>query len=132
MLDFDDSTAESAELEAVLPRNYAGGGITVQLYWMASTATTGNCAWGGAFERHDEASTDLDSDSFATEQTATEAAPGTTGQIQVTSIAFTDGAQIDSLAIGESFRFRVRRVAADVGDTMLGDAELLRIEARET
>ena len=50
----------------------------------------------------------------------------------MTTIAFTDGAQIDSLAVGESFRFKVTRKVADAGDDMAGDAEILRCEIKET
>lgn len=141
VLDFNDTTAESAVFGAVLPRHYAGGGITVTLLWMAggvalgdliTPLATGNVKWNAAFERHQVATDDLDADSFATAQTVTSAAPTTDGALQSTSIPFTNGAQMDSLAVGESFRIKVIRDAADGADTMTGDAELLRIELRET
>jgi len=142
VLDFDNTIAESALFGGILPRNYAGGGITVTVLWMAGGVAlvhdvttpfaTGNVKWNAAFERHQVGTDDLDTDSFATAQTATGAAPGTDGSVQSTSIPFTNGAQIDSLAVGESFRLKVTRDAADAGDTMTGDAELLRVELRET
>jgi hypothetical protein len=148
VLDFDGGTAESALFGGILPRNYAGGGITVTLLWMGGSAAllrdaiaggdiitplaTGNVKWNAAFERHQVATDDLDTDSFATAQTVTSAAPATDGSVQSASIPFTNGAQIDSLAVGESFRLKVTRDAADAGDTMTGDAELLRVELRET
>ena len=144
VLDFDNTTAESAVFGAVLPRHYAGGGITVTLLWMAGGAAllgdlmtptplaTGNVKWNAQFERHQVATDDLDADSFAAAQTVTSAAPSTDGALQSTSIPFTNGAQMDSLAVGESFRIKVIRDAADGADTMTGDAELLRIELRET
>jgi hypothetical protein len=148
VLDFDGTTAESAVFGAVLPRNYAGGGIIVTLLWMGGSAAllrdalsggdvitplaTGNVKWNAAFERHQVATDDLDTDSFATAQTVTSAATATDGSVQSASIAFTNGAQVDSLAAGESFRIKITRDAADGADTMTGDAELLRVELRET
>lgn len=132
VLDFDAAVDESITFETLLPRNYAGGGITALLVWAASTATSGNVRWLGAFERHQDETTDLDSDSFATAQGVTAAAPTTNGAPQYSEIAFTNGAQIDSLAVGESLRFKVTREATNGVDTMVGDAELLRVELRET
>jgi hypothetical protein len=130
VLDFDDTTEETAVFGGVVPHHYGGGGMTVILYWMATTATTGDVVWGAAFERDDEAGTDLDADSFATELTATETTPGTSGQVRTTEIAFTN-AQIDGLLAGESFRVKIARKAAAGGDTLSGDAELLRVELKE-
>ena len=132
VLDFDASTNESAVFGGVLPRHYAGGGITATFVWMASTATSGVCVWNGAIERHQASTDDLDSDSFAAAQAASGTAPGTSGQVLYTAITFSSGANMDSLAAGESFRLKVTRDAANVSDTMTGDAELLRIELRET
>lgn len=133
VLEFDAATAESAIFSAVLPRAYAGGGITASICWCADTAITGSVVWGVSIERAADETDDLDSDSFATEQTVTSAAPtGSAGQVQYASIAFTDGAQIDSIAIGERIRVKLRRVAADGSDDMAGDAQFISLELRET
>lgn len=130
-LDFDTTTQEAAIFTAVLPRHYAGGGITVYLHWAATTATTGTIGWDVAFERMSDATTDIDADSFATAQTVTAATvSGTSGVITVTNVAVTTGANIDSVAVGESFRLRIRRDVAN--DTAAGDAELLAVELKET
>jgi len=132
VLDFQAADPRAAIFGGVLPRNYAGGGITVRIYWMASTATSGGVKWNAQFERHESGTTDLDADDFAAAQTVTTAAPATSGAVQYTNIAFTDGAQIDSLAVGESFRLKIVRDTPDAGDNMAGDAQLLRVELRET
>jgi hypothetical protein len=132
VIEYDDTTAQSALFGSILPRNYSGNGITVTIVWMAKTAVAGNVMWGVSFERHQSGVTDLNADSFAAERTAVGAAPGTTGFPQYTAIAFTDGAQINSIAAGESYRLKLRRVAADGADTMVGNAEALRVEVRET
>lgn len=129
VLDFDASTDEDAIFGDVLPRHYAGGGLTVTIHWTATSATTGNVKWNAQVERMN---TDLDADSFAAAQTTTTATNGTSGIIATTAITFTDGAQMDSVAVGEAFRLKVTRDANDAGDTMTGDAELHRVEIKET
>ena len=65
VLDFDADTDESAVFRAVMPRNYGGGGITLTLYWSASTAITGNVVWKAAFRSFTDDGDDLDTKSFA-------------------------------------------------------------------
>lgn len=130
--DFDAAVNEILDFESLLPRNYAGGGLTVALVWSATTATTGVTRWLVSFERHQEDTTDIDTDSFAAAQSVNASAPATNGARAYDTVAFTDGAQIDNLVVGESFRLRVERDATNAADTMVGDAELARIEIRET
>lgn len=132
VLDFEAGNEKAIYFQAVLPRHYGGGGITAYVHWMASTATSAGVTWGGSFERLHEGGDDLDSDSFAAEQTASETTNGTSGKVTVTPIAFTSGAQMDSLAAGDAFRFKLARKVADAGDTMSGDAEVLAVELKET
>lgn len=131
VLNFDTTTQESAIFTGLLPRNYAGGGITVYVHWMAATATSGTIGWDVAFERMSDSTTDIDADSFAAAQTITAATvPGTSGVVSVTNVAVSNGANMDSIAVGDSFRIRIRR---DVGnDTATGDAQLLAVEMKET
>lgn len=133
-LDFDPSTDESAVFSGVLPRHYAGGGLTVRIYWAATSATSGTCRWNAAIERQDASGQDLDSDSFATAQAAGGSAPGTSGALLYTEITFTSGAQMDSLAAGERFRLKITRDADGTGgtDDMTGDAEVFAVEVKET
>ncbi len=132
VLDFDDGTDESVYFEGVLPRHYDGGGVTCSVVWMASSATTNAVVWAIQFERHQDDTDDLDSDGFAAAQTATATAPSASGEAGYDDIAFTDGAQMDSVAAGEHFRIKLYRDADAVGDTLSGDAELLAVEIRET
>ncbi|KKK66970.1 hypothetical protein LCGC14_2958730, partial [marine sediment metagenome] len=41
VLDFDATADESIEFGGFMPRHYGGGGITVTVGWMATTATGG-------------------------------------------------------------------------------------------
>lgn len=130
VLEFDAATDESIVFEGILPSNYSGGGITCVLQWAGDTATTGDVMWTTEFERR---ATDMDSDSFATVVAGAAAScNGTSGIPTYTSIAHTDGAQIDSLAVGEGFRFRVTRDANHASDTMAGDAVLIAVLLKET
>lgn len=129
VLEFDAATTEGGAFSGILPRTYQGGGLTVYLHWMGAAATSGNVVWGTAIERMN---TDLDSDSFATQQTATGAANATSGIETVTSIAHSSGANMDGAAAGDAIRLQVQRLGGDAGDTMTGDAQLLLIEVKET
>lgn len=134
VLDFDDTTDESAVFSAVLPRNYAGGGLTVYIHYAMTSATTGKVRWDAAFERIGDGQLDIDSDSFATAKSVNLAAvDGTSGNVDIASIAFTDGAEIDSVAVGELLRLQITRKPSDgTNDTAVGDAELLAVEVKET
>lgn len=129
-LDFDAATIEYANFSGILPAHYAGGGLTLKIHWSATSATSGNVVWNAAIEAI--ASLDIDADSFATAQTATGTANGTSGVETITTITFSSGANMDSLAAGGAFRLQVSRNATSGSDTMTGDAELLYMEILET
>lgn len=126
VLEFDAATQESANFIGLIPEGASlTNGLTVRLWWMGDTATSGNVRWGVSFEA---VGTDNDSDSFSSVTEATGAANGTSGIETVTSITAT---AIDSLAAGDRFRLRVARIAADAtNDTMTGDAQLVAVEVR--
>lgn len=131
VLDFDDTTNESAVFSAVMPQHYAAGGVTGYVHHSMSSATSGDVDWDISFERIGDQQLDVDADSFAAVQSVDNTTvPGTSGNVDVVSIAFTDGAQMDSVAAGELFRIKITRDAAS--DTATGDAELHALELRET
>lgn len=134
VLGFDDTTDETVYFEGIMPRHYAGGGVTISLAWLAATATSAAVMWETGFERHDDDVTDLDADSFATNNFASSTAASASGETQYVDIAHTNGAQMDSVAAGEHFRLRVTRDANGTNGTdgMAGDAQLLSIEIRES
>ena len=132
ILDFDAATDEYAYFPGVLPRNYGSSGVTATIIWLATTAVAGEVVWAMAWERHQDDAFDLDADGFAADQTVTATCANVSGEAAYDTIAFTDGAQMDSVAVGESFRLRIYRDANNGDDDMAGDAELLRIEIRET
>ena len=131
-LDFDAGTNEDAVFSSVMPRNYAGTtGVTVYLHYAMSSAEADTVDWDVAFERIGDQQQDLDADSFAAVNSVDNTTvPGTTGLVDIVNVTFTDGADMDSVAVGESFRLKVTRDA--VSDDATGDAELVKVEIKET
>ena len=130
-LDFDAASPEEAVFSAIMPRHYAGGGITVYLHYAMSSAEANTVDWDAAFERIGDQQLDIDGDSFAAAQSVDNTTvPGTSGLVDIVSVAFTNGAQMDSVAVGELFRLKVTRDATN--DDAAGDAELLGVELKET
>ena len=134
VLDFDATVDESTVFVGRLPPNYAGGGLTVKLRWMASTATSNTVRWEAAIERHQRGTDDQDADSFAAAQSAGTAAVAPSGTEMETTIAFTSGAQMDGLVAGDRFRLKITRDANGTSgtDDMAGDAELVQVDVFET
>lgn len=132
VLDFDTTTQETAIFKSVMPRHYAGGGITVYVHASLTSAVTGTLGWDVTFERVSDSIQDIDADGFATAQTITAATvPGTSGLVAILNVAITAGAAgTDSVAAGDGYRLRVRRDVAN--DTAAGDAELWAVEVKET
>lgn len=132
ILDFNEDTDEAAVFSAVLPRHYAGGGIIAYIHWSADGVIVNDVVWDIAFERIGDGQQDVDIDGFAAVQTVTDTAPGTDGFVTIANISFTDGAQIDSIAVGELFRLKISRDADSQSDDMTADAELHAVELKET
>ena len=131
VLDFDATTNESAVFKGIMPRHYGGSGVTVYIHYAMSTAESGDIDWDAAFERVSDQQQDIDSDGFAAVQSVdTTTVPGTSGNVDIVNITFTNGAQMDSVAVGEGFRLKVTRDATN--DSATGDAELWAVEIKET
>ena len=132
VLDFDDTTNEDTIfVNLVMPSTYGGGGVTVYLYYAMTSATSGDIDWDVAFERVADSHQDIDSDGFAAANSVDNTTvPGTSGFVDVVSVAFTDGADMDSVTTDDGFRIKVTRDAAS--DTATGDAELWGLRIEET
>lgn len=129
-LDFDATTPEISYFSGVVPSQYAGGGITVDVHWMATSATSGDVVWGVAYEEMDANHNDLDADAFGTETTGAGTANGTSGKVTKTSLNISH-VNCGSPAVGDAFRIKVRRVADSGSDTMVSDAQLLEVGVKE-
>ena len=129
VLDFDTTTEETVYFHGVIPDNYDGEGITVDVWWSAESAETNTIGWLVAIEDMDNEGLDIDGNGFAAEQTITAATvPGTSGHIKSTSVDIADGTAMDSLAAGDLFRISIAR-NVDL-DNASGDAELHMVEMR--
>lgn len=134
VLDFDASSDEEAVFTGRMT-NYDGGGVTVKIFWMATSATSGNVVWQAAFRSFTADADDLDTKSFAAfNGSGAQATASATGEHMEDTITFTDGADMDSVANGEWFHLKIRRDADDTSatDSMTGDAELVLVEVTET
>ena len=123
-LAYDAATEESAFWKFVAS-NYGSGNLTLTVHWYADTASTGDIIWGAAIAviTPNTDSQDVETDAFATAQTATDTHIGTVGQ-RVHSIAVTIS-NLDSLAADDLVFLKVYRDADAAGDTMTGDAFLI-------
>ena len=134
VLDFDDATDETAEFAGFMPRHYDGGGVTVTVGWMATTATTGTISLDVSFKSVTDDADDLDTKAFAAANNANPTTASATGEVDYVTRTFTDGADMDSVAAGEYFRLRVTRDGDGTTstDNMTGDMELVFVEIQET
>ena len=134
VLDLDDGTDETTWFKCVMPRNYAGGGVTVTVHWMATTATTGTISLDVAFMSITDDADDVDSKAFATVNNANPTTASATGEVDYIAITFTDGADMDSVAAGELFFLKITRDADGTTstDNLSGDMELVGFEIKET
>jgi len=134
VLDFDDTTDESADFAGFMPRHYDGGGITVTVGWMATTATTGTISLDVGFKSVTDDADDLDTKAFAAVNNANPTTASATGEVDYATITFTDGADMDSIAAGEYFRMIITRDANGTTstDNLAGDMELVFVEIKET
>lgn len=129
--DFDAATDEYLDFLCVL-NGYDGGGLTVTLASMASSATSGNVIAGVAIRRIADDAEDVDTAHTYDFNTATIAAASASGEFTYDDITFSHGADMDSLADGEWFILRIFRDADNASDTMAGDWELAGLVIKET
>lgn len=130
---FDDTTVEYTDYIVMMPRHYGGNGITLTFAW-SSTATTGTAVLSAAFRRIQDDAEDLDTtaQTYDYNNTGALTPASAAGEVVYDTLAFTDGADMDSVAAGEAFVLRVRRVPTDGNDNMTGDLRLHSVEVRET
>ena len=127
---FDDTTIWYVDYVCVL-EGYDGGGLTIRMKWSAA-ANSGNGQLGAAIRRIADDAEDTDtSHTYAFNDMAAAAAPSAIGEVGYDDVTFTDGADMDSLADGESFILRFRRNTG-ASDTISGNVYLWGFTGRET
>lgn len=132
VLSYDSGTKEYADFICVMPRHYGGGGVTLTLYW-ASTQTSNACRWAAAFCAVPDDTKDMNTGGHSYDFNTVDATTASAaGEFDYATIAFTNGADMDSVAAGQMFVLRVARYGDAAEDNMTGDAFLAAIEVRET
>ena len=140
-LAFDDTIREYIDFHGLLPSSYqATTGVTVRIYWSsANTAADGSpppalesAAWRAGFRRVELDIDDIDSDHVYDTNPNTTTEGSVSGEIVSTAISFTNGADMDNVAKGDNFVLRASREAMLASDTLVGDAELHKVELEET
>jgi hypothetical protein len=125
VLDFDGTTQESAVFRSIMPEGASFTSLVAYIWGMATTAVTGDVIWGVQYEDMNES--DLDTDSFSTGVTKAMTIAATSGVplgITISTSSF------DGITVGDPYRVKIYRAAAEAGDTLVGDAELLAVEIR--
>jgi len=125
VLDFDGTTQESAVFRSIMPEGASFSSLVAYIWAMATTAITGDVIWGVQYE--DMNASDLDTDSFSTGVTKAMTIAATSGVplgITISTSSF------DGITVGDPYRVKIYRAAAEAGDTLVGDAEFLAVEIR--
>lgn len=119
---FDSATDETVytQFDAV---SYGSGNITLDIDWYADGAvTSGNVVFTAAIAciTPNTDSQDLETKTFATEQSVTDSHLGTTAQrLHTASLTISN---LDSIAAGDSVALKLYRNADDASDTLAADA----------
>lgn len=128
ILSFTSGGSLAAIWTRILPRSYSGNGLSVVVKYVTASATTGTAQFTVAIEADAAGGQDIDSDGFATAQTATAATvPGTSGIIGDFTVPITSGANMDNAVAGDQVRIRILRGT----DTATGDLQIVSVEVRE-
>jgi len=130
VIKFPNSVTSSVVREMVLSSDYTDGNSSVFIRWTGETATSGDVVWGVEIEFIQVGVTDLDSDSFATQQTIVSAVNGTSGIMSEAEIPLTK-AQADNWEAGGDIRVRISRLGNDGSDSMSGIAEVKSVSMEQ-
>jgi hypothetical protein len=123
---FADSTTDEVLYKRMVFPLYGSGNVTVWLDWYSRTGQTSNAVvWGVALSVLTPGDAQsIETDSFATENTATSTVNGTARGLTRATVTVSN---LDSLAADDSVEVRVTRRQSNGSDTMSGDAILLTV-----
>lgn len=124
IMQFDASTTEAVYFRGVVPETYTAANMSAKILWSAASATSGDARLRLAIERMNDGE-DADVDSFDTTSEVLGTAPGTNGDVKVSTFLIILANQ-DGMAAGDTIRVRFDR-PVDGSDTMTGDLELYSI-----
>lgn len=129
VLDFDAATDEAATWK-FRADNYGSGNLTLDIYWYAENATSGNVVWEAQISAitPDTDSQDISTDALATLNYVQDTHLGTTSKrIHKCTITISN---LDSLAAGDIVHIRIARDAngTNATDDMANDAAFIMAE----
>jgi hypothetical protein len=116
----------------VLVRAYTSGGVRNFIHFAMSSAITNYIKLESCFERIGDQIGNLNTDNWAAAQNTGDVLvpSGTAGDVKITSVDHSHGAQMGNLAVGEGGRLKIKRVAA-AGADAAGDLEIRFLEIME-
>ena len=121
------------DVECTFPNfleNYAGGGLTLRIWYAMSAAnTTDALVFAAAFQNLGVAA-DVSSVTWD-ENTETQTVPDAAWAIGTAEILFADGVDMDSIADGSPFRLRLRVLGSDGASTAAGDCWVFALKLIE-
>lgn len=124
---FDTGGTEGIQFIVPYVGSYGSGNLTVKVLWYGDSAIIGDVVWGASIAciTPESDSTDIETDSWATESTVTDSHLGTTAQrLHTASITVSN---LDSIATGDYMALRIQRLGGNGSDTMSGDAQVVGV-----
>lgn len=126
VLAFDAGATETAFWK-VSAKAYGSGNWTIDYYWYADNASSGDVLWAAqlAAITPNSDSQDIETKAFATQQTVLDTHLGTVGhRLHQCSITLSN---LDGVAVGDQCWLKISRLGGDGTDTMANDALLERV-----
>ena len=131
-LAFATGQDEYARIGLWLPSGYGAGGVDIAIAWLTPTVAGGTDGvfWTTQFKSMTSDVDDFDTATFATGQGILSDPPSASGEFLYPETSHSDGAQMDSVAIGEWFQLQLFRDVSNAGDTLNEDALFVGLEIR--
>ena len=98
----------------------------LKIHWVAATAVAGDVRWTASFEKLAINGPNVDNLNFGAAQADNSTTNPVNGIISV-MVRPLSNADLDTIQPGNPFRLRVGRQSTAPGDTMAGDAQLMRV-----
>lgn len=129
---FSGSATNSIDYYGIIPWNYSGGGLTVDLGWCSTTTVAGDVEWQVGARKLSALSTSIGSAGTLTFSTAV-VTTCPSGNFRPTKTTLTlSHSDLDSPSAGDPFILRIRRNGGAGNDTSAATSNLFSVSARET
>lgn len=121
-----DAAADESVFFLFRATSYGSGNLTLSIDWYADTGSSGDVIWGAqlACITQNSDTQDIETKAFGSANTATDTHLGTTNQrLHTVDITISN---TDSITAGDWCVLKIYRDADAAGDTMSGDASLVK------